>query len=510
MLPPLSEDTVLRLHWVGKRDLSVNGTALYFIRLWNLPETQVLESKVLNQFAVAPWRLLRGEGAVSNAPVDVFRWLLESIESQESYMEIRSPTNGAMELVVAVQVPDEVADAWQSNLAVVVHSLTGFLPARNRDNSTGWFVRCPQPLRRIEYARRAEWSVFGITHYSQNEPMTRVLNHLHRHSGRLCSPGSNYWLTADIDLHWLAASLGIRTNDLNRLPQVSLAVTGDGGNALTFARLTFSHPLPKVLESWMIPNQLIHEPLISFSAARGIQPLFRDLPWWQTLQLGEAPEQLYCWSTAGNPLQTYLAIPMSNASARMGRLETFLLEIANRWLKEHGPSVGDEGIPLFNKRPGSEGLQWSLPGVWPYVKATETGGAEFLFVGLTPEQPGTAAAVKEERIRPLQNLTNLVLYGWESPHQRLNALLPVLQTTRILARRPPLPDNSLSLVWLGAIAPRLGETESYLTQTAPDTLELHRKSTVGFSALELHLIADWLESPQFPKGLHTFHASPPP
>jgi hypothetical protein len=37
-------------------------------------------------------------------------------------------------------------------------------------------------------------------------------------------------------------------------------------------------------------------------------------------------------------------------------------------------------------------------------------------------------------------------------------------------------------------------------------LELERDATVGLNAFELHLLADWLESPQFPLGLHTFLA----
>jgi len=39
-------------------------------------------------------------------------------------------------------------------------------------------------------------------------------------------------------------------------------------------------------------------------------------------------------------------------------------------------------------------------------------------------------------------------------------------------------------------------------------LTFARKSTLGFTALELHLLADWLESPRFPHGLHTFPAPP--
>jgi hypothetical protein len=47
-----------------------------------------------------------------------------------------------------------------------------------------------------------------------------------------------------------------------------------------------------------------------------------------------------------------------------------------------------------------------------------------------------------------------------------------------------------------------------MARTGPAQLDFTRQSTVGFNALELHLLADWLESPQFPHGLHTFLAPP--
>ena len=34
--------------------------------------------------------------------------------------------------------------------------------------------------------------------------------------------------------------------------------------------------------------------------------------------------------------------------------------------------------------------------------------------------------------------------------------------------------------------------------------DVARKARMEFPDLELHLLADWLESPEFPRGLHTF------
>ena len=65
-------------------------------------------------------------------------------------------------------------------------------------------------------------------------------------------------------------------------------------------------------------------------------------------------------------------------------------------------------------------------------------------------------------------------------------------------------------MWLKHVEPILGGSATVVTQTGAEQLTFTRNSTVGFTALELHLLADWLESPQFPLGLHTFIAPPSP
>jgi hypothetical protein len=59
------------------------------------------------------------------------------------------------------------------------------------------------------------------------------------------------------------------------------------------------------------------------------------------------------------------------------------------------------------------------------------------------------------------------------------------------------------LEWLHAAQDRLGFCATAVNLTAPNQLTFVRRSTVPFTALELHLLGDWLESPEFPRGLHS-------
>jgi hypothetical protein len=507
-LPALAPDTVLRIHWIGKRQLSLDGSAFYFNRLLDLQESRMLESRTLDHLATVPWRLLHGDAAVANAPVSHLRWILESLKHEEFYLEIRS-TNGSMQFGLAVRISEKHAAIWQTNMAFVVDSLTGFSPLSTPGAPHGWSVVHPQAPARIELVRSGQWTVFGIAE-GDNILMRELIDHLRKPASTVESPGTNAWVNADVDLKWAARVVGGMTNASARLPKVSIAITGDGGNVFTRSTLTFPEPMLDDLKPWTIPTELIHEPLTSFSAARGTASMVSSLPLWAAMRLGTTPDQLFSWSTGANPFQLYLAARMPDAKARMNSLATLLLNDVNPWLKENGPRVNDAGIPLFERLPGTDGVRWTVPGLWPFVKPAETAGTSFLFAGLTPEQnSGTPQPIRENRYKGILNRTNLVYWGWESTASRLNDLLPVLQTARVLAHKAPLPEKCLPLVWLAAIQPRLRETETHITRTGPDKLELQRKSTLGLSASELHLIADWLESPKFPRGLHTFIVPPP-
>jgi hypothetical protein len=59
--------------------------------------------------------------------------------------------------------------------------------------------------------------------------------------------------------------------------------------------------------------------------------------------------------------------------------------------------------------------------------------------------------------------------------------------------------DCVSLQLLGAVIPRLGTTATIISRTGPAELTFYRRSTLGLSAIELHLFAGWLENPQFPR-----------
>jgi hypothetical protein len=73
-----------------------------------------------------------------------------------------------------------------------------------------------------------------------------------------------------------------------------------------------------------------------------------------------------------------------------------------------------------------------------------------------------------------------------------------------------VPPKSASFAWLTALEPKLGGCVTAVSRTGPAQLSFVRRSGLGFTAAELDWLADWLESPKFPRGLNTFLGEPVP
>ena len=128
-------DTSARLHWLGKKRLAADTNAAYLKTIWDLPESVRLEAQTLDKFALAPWRsaltnypqpITNYQAVVAaNPSASLLRPLVADLLEQESYLEIRQPTNQPPELALAIRLDQSRAGLWQTNLAAVLESTYG-------------------------------------------------------------------------------------------------------------------------------------------------------------------------------------------------------------------------------------------------------------------------------------------------------------------------------------------------------------------------------------------------
>ncbi len=502
--------SALRLHWLGKKQLAGEPNATNFMAIWNLPESARLEAQTLDKLATAPWRFWQTNIAVSNAPTSLLRPLLDDLVQEESYLEVRTATNQPTELVLAIRLPADQAALWQTNLPLVLRSVFGLPAETNSAASAGFRYQLSTLNSQLSLARSGAWTLLSITGLRPSTFDPRPSDLLSAFQQRLAtnptpyaSRGTNYWLETFLDTQWLKQAVGLGGSIATNLPQLSLRLVGDGQNVRTSGELIFPTPLNFTLNPWRIPTNLIHDPLIAFSAVRSLESWLQPLRASSALASILPTDQMYTWANAGYPLQTFLAAPdgaptntISRISAsvqpeqRRGLLTNFLGRFVTA---SNFASLKVEGVPFMSA----------------FLQATPAPSGNFLYGGLVPDMK-TNRPVPPELLAQFSGISNLVYYDWEITGPRVEAWLYIGQTLRLLLGLPQLPATSPGVEWLKAVLLKTGNSVTAITVTAPSRLRFSRTSSMGLTGWELHFVADWLESPQFPFGTHTSLVPPPP
>ena len=495
---PLSQETVVRVYWKGKSRLGVEAGAFFPMRIWLLPENRKLEGQVLEQLSFQPLQRLRGNPALAGTFATLMLPMLHDVVQWESYFEVRQPTNRAGESVFAIRLAEAQARGWATNL-VVAGSLLGSPVQRVSNDHDAWLLQLPAGASRVERIRVGDWTVVASTRNEKNDLLAEIVARIRQAGGPFVPEDSKCWLQSDFDPRWVSSELGLGGRLAEDLQHASATLTGDGANVIAHGTLDFARPLDLEIEPWDVPTNLIQQPLAGFTAIRGMKSWLASSKTWTDLGLGAPPNQAFFWSKEGS-LQTYAATPLTGAPQRLSALTDRLLNDGNSWLASHG-------LGTFQRSPSSVGAIWKqVPSLEPFIEAVNGPNGTWVVGGVQPIAGLAASAPPAKLPFDVLQQTNLVLFDWESTGSRIESGVYVGQILRVALRRAQLPLQSVT--WLRELAPRLAVCRTVVSRTGLNQLSFERKATLGLSAVELQLLADWFASPRFPEGLHTLLAPP--
>ena len=489
----LSSETVAHLHWLGKKQLAAATNAASLMRIWSEPESVKLETQTLDKLSTAPWRLLPHVATTNTAAAPLFRPLLDDCVQSESYFEIRAATNQPGEIAFAIRLPADRAALWQTNLAAVLESLTG-LKVEN-SQPTGWSLKKHELPNLLELTRVGDWVVIGLGQ-DQNALFADFVARVLRDHSPVATASQGFWLDAGVDLRSVAEAFKLDWRLPFDLSKISVQSVGDGQNVQTWGTLKFAQPLALNLEPWNVPTNLICGGLGSFTALRGFAPWLGAQKIWNDLQIGPAPNQFFIWAGLGVPMQTIFAAPMPDATNRMGQITNSFMQKVNPWLEANRSGH----LELPDEFPG---IRWmEMPFLGPFLRPH----GDFILGGFFPAPVGRSGLPADLLLAMAR--TNTVYYDWEITSPRIESWFYLGQTLRITLHKAQLPASP-ALDWLQANTNTLGNCVTAAVQTGPDQISLIRSSDgIGFTAFELHMLADWLASPDFPAGLNTFRGQP--
>ena len=478
-----SPDLIARVHFAGAEQISADTNAIAFTNLWCSTEAQALRDQTLGKLSHTPYEWLKskippgtGDGAAQ------FRPLLDDLLSAEWFLQVRDATNGAPEYALAIRLNADRAQLWRTNLATVMQLWTGIPAAQNQ--SGNWELKKHHPPNLIRFVRAGDWVVFGCGQDKlpvNDELVRRVLA-----EKRPAPSEKNDWLTADLD--WPGLARWFPSLKAVDLPETRWQAAGRSSNLRLDGRLIFPQPLALTLEKWRMPVDAIHEPIVSFTAVRGIAPWLEKQNWAQPYEISPVPNQMFVWAVSQVPLRTFAAVPVPDAKKALAQFEQKMS--ANTGWQSH--LMMPVTMAMTNNQ-----ISWrGMPFIAPNLRALHEPAGDFLFAEVFPNSPKSRPLPPE--LFTQLNRTNLVYYDWEITGERLKVLPQLTQLALMFTRHKQLAAQSAAAKWLYRISPALGIAVTEVTQTAPNELSFTRKAPAGLTAIELTALANWLEATNFP------------
>lgn len=471
-------DLIARIHFLGGDKISADPASAAFTNEFCSAEAKALESQTLDKLSRAPgnWYNSKIPAGATNAAA-LLRPLLDDLLKSEWVFEIRDTTNGSPEYTLAIRPNEARYQLWDTNLMAVFGSWAGPRDSIVVSNPLRWEWFRGESTNHIHFAETDGWVLVdggGRNLSSRTEvPQSALTN--------------NGWLSVEANWPRLAQLFpALKAFDF---PKIAVQVVGRGGNLQVNGKLTLSQPLPPP-GNWRIPTNLIHQPLISFTAARGIGPWLSRQSWAQPYQIRPMPDQLFLWAMPRVPFESYAAFPVSDAPAALSQLGPKISAV----LDAHSSS--SSFFKLAMAMTNSNITFTGAPFVAPFVTALRSRQGDFVAGGFFPISPPPKSPPTESFAQLAS--PGLVFYHWENTSNRL-ALLPQLsQLILMMSGDRQLGDQSAAFKWLARLGPTLGETVTEVAQTGPSELTFKRSAAVGLTAVELTALANWLEAPNFP------------
>ena len=482
-----SSGPLYRYHFVGTTKLSQGTNAANLKKVLALPATAELREEAFQKISKAPvefWRKNLPGGVPDGAAF--IRPLLDDLLAAESYLEVRGPASRS-ETVLAIQLNDQRAAAWDNNLSKLVAAWQLGQPAAvNGAGAKGWEIKRKGTPSVIQFARAGQWVLVG---FGQDQlTLLPALLEKTGKSGRPLPALESAVLDIEADCPRLGSWFPMLSE--YHLPPTHLAITTQGEYLKTRAELKFSEKIPWTFEPWKIPTNMISEPIISFTVGQGLAPLLSQVKGVPELGLKTLPNQFCLWAQANGYPITFITLPVANATNAITQLAPRMPALIQDRLHT---SMGD-----FYWVSNKAEIMWrKLPFIVPSLHTARDRSTEYLIGEMFPKSP-VVNPPPPELYAQLQGRKDLLYYDWEITPERLPQANQLYQLADIVAARQLPGTNAPSGKWLKEIVPHLGNSITEVSLSSPKEITFIRKSHLGLTGFELATLARWVNAPGFP------------
>ena len=342
-------ETVARWHFAGTKQLSEAKNIETLSQVLALPQSTALRNAGLNGFAQrVAQRFTRGNDTnLNNRVAGLIRPLLNDLVENENSFELTARGAQDADWALAVKLPGERVAEWSKNLNALAASSK--MQVSSPDNAGSWTAH--RDDYRLNFSPEKEWLVLEGG-FGPNPGGKRGKNLLRRLGKDV--------LTAELNLPKIGAMWNAEW--LQHGPRLDLTVTPRRGLLRSEMEIEYPENLNIKPERWKVPADLIHDPLIGFTALQGISDRLSHAERFREAGAQKAPNQVFLWSQGIAPFTVF-------AAADVGNPVTVISNVAHGYLPKVKQTNGR--FVLATNRPA---ILWrGLPAVVPFLEAADNG-----------------------------------------------------------------------------------------------------------------------------------------
>ncbi len=467
---------LLRWHSAGWQSVTNQAEGTRLKELLALPQTVLVKSNTLVALSRNLPAILFPEAPTNKDQATKLRPLLDDVLTYES--KVVWASESPLRWRLAVKIPVERTGIWTANLYDLL--VRGeWLDKIARTNITDAAVTVAySPAETYRYGLKDSWVTveraepgYDWEAVARSETKTET----------------NVWFALEMQTGLSAKAAGLVPP--GNQPYARLTMESKGANQTSRLSLKFPQALAVSLPPWQVPTNTIKDPVISFTALRGVDGWWSRQDWLKPMQLTNAPQQAYVWSQPQAYYSTFAAFPVRDASLLM----TNSFSRTNEFTAAMSKLFFGRMVALKNE------LVWTgAPILAPTLKAAPEPQDDHLLLSLFP-LARSSESLPPALLEQFVGRTNLLYYDWEITEMRLNQWIRLAPLLSMVANRMPLNNSKLPYEWLAAIASKLGNTVTEAELAAPDEIQVLRKSPAGFTGVELYLLARWLDQKNLPQ-----------
>lgn len=495
-----SEPPALAWHFIGTGALAASHPEGALHQLATLTNSARLANQVRAQLTshLPGWLGLN----TRELSADVVSPLVADLLNFETIGRLEVTPLGTGPWALAIQLDAAGAARWNGSLMTIGRRLgLGEPQAIKPAGLAGWQIPAPAGRRSYAFVVHQNWLLIA-SEFATGSTAARWAAGLARDGRPLPQPGEE-WLKFAV--HPAALGWQRALPFTGRITHLDGAVSWQGQDLRTTAKLTLADGRATTHPAWQIPRGIVRDPLVSFTAARGVRDFLGGLDVAKGLPKDQVPDQWFGWSRSTVAFINDFALPVKDEVKAFAQLERSVPGVYN-------PRLLELALGQWLSATNQTRLLWrGLPVLVPYLGPEKDGNQGFLHGGIFPLAAQTnAQAAPNELFAQFEQRADLIYYDWEITQARLAAFQQASPFVELFLPKAAPKAGTHGGEWLKEAQPLLENVVTEVSTTGPRELALTRRSQTGLTGIELWLLTRWLDSSEFPKFPYAWPQKPEP